>query len=232
MKLTLKQAVRSAERGCLDDREDVARVLDCLMAAPARELPREYTADLKGMLACGLHWLENVSDEEFGEYTYLDLICLSYFTFVSLFNEDPDAQPSLLLLAEQIFLKFIQKTENYCTWTSLFCWLNLEELLNILDEKAGLPHNSFNELIRLTRRIECESYSYNLNARSTVKDLADQTERIIKQYWCPWENIRDYTFDVTTGYEVISTVVFGCILRAYKNVLRTWETDLKLKGCI
>ena len=40
MKLAVKQAVRSTERGCLDDREDVARVLDRLMATPARELPR------------------------------------------------------------------------------------------------------------------------------------------------------------------------------------------------
>ena len=88
MKLILKEAMRSAEDGCLMDKEEITRVLYRLLETPAKEFPKEYISSLKEMLSCGLEWIENVSDEEFGEYTYLDLLCLTDITAYSLIVED------------------------------------------------------------------------------------------------------------------------------------------------
>lgn len=225
MKLILKEAMRSAEDGCLMDKEEITRVLYRLLETPAKEFPKEYISSLKEMLSCGLEWIENVSDEEFGEYTYLDLLCLTDITAYSLIVEDPNAMPSVLLLSEYIFLNFLQKTANYCTPADLFCAVNLKGLLNVLDELAGEPQDSFGEMINLAGRINGDDYTYNLTSKSTVKDLVVQTDSIIRQCWRPWHELRTFSYDVMAGYEIIHTIAFKFIKNAFSNSFRKWKIE-------
>ena len=226
MKLTLKEAMRSAEDGCLSEKEEITRVLYSLLETPAKEFPKEYISDLKGMLACALKWVGNVSDEEFGEYTYLDLICLTDITAYYLILDDAaQAMPCVLLLSESIFLDFLQKTANYCTPASLFCTVNLRELLNVLDELAGEPQNSFSEVIKHANLIKGSTYTYNLTPKSTVKDLIVQTESVIRQCWRPWHNLIAFSCDVMAGYEVIQMIALKCIKNAFRDSFRKWKRE-------
>lgn len=183
-------------------------MLQNLLSTPATEFPARYITDLKEMFACVLEWVGKVSNEEFGKYTYLDLICLACLSAETLIRTEHNTQNCVLLLSEQVFLKFLQKTASYCTPADLFCAVNFKELLNILDELAGLPQTSFSELIKLTRRINDGTFRYDLTSRSTVKDLIDQTESVIKQYWRPWDDLKSFRSDVMVGYEVIHMVAF------------------------
>lgn len=225
MKLTLKEAMRSAEDGCLIDKEEITRVLYSLLETPAKEFPKEYISDLKELLSCALEWVGNVSDEEFGEYTYLDLLCLTDITAYTLICEDSQAAPSILLLSEYIFLNFLQKTANYCTPADLFCAVNLKELLNVLDELAGEPQNSFSEVIKLSKRIKGSNYTYNLTPKSTVKDLIVQTESVIRQYWRPWHNLITFSCNVMVGYEMIQMIALKCIKNAFSDSFRKWKRE-------
>lgn len=230
MKLTLKEAMRSAEDGCLSDRKDITKVLMNLLATPAKEFPRPVITKLKDILTCGLEWLDTVSFEEFCEYTYLDLICLSYITAQTLIRNEPEEQHCLLILSEYIFLRFLRRTASYCTWTDLFYTVNLEELLNVLDELAGFPHNSFGELIELTHRINDSTFRYNITPKTTVQGLIEQTESVIRQYWRPWDDIKIFTADVTVGYEVIHMLAFKCIKNAFGSAFRKWEKEAEKRA--
>lgn len=230
MKLTLKEAMRSAEDGCLSDKEEITKVLQNLLATPAGEFPTRYMTDLKEMLSCGLEWVENVSNKEFSKYTYLDLICLSYITAQTLIRNEPEEQHCLLILSEYIFLRFLRRTASYCTWTDLFYTVNLEELLNVLDELAGFPHNSFGELIELTHRMNDSTFRYNITPKTTVQGLIEQTESVIRQYWRPWDDIKIFTADVTVGYEVIHMLAFKCIKNAFGSAFRKWEKEAEKRA--
>lgn len=225
MKITLKEAMRSAEDGGLIDKEEITKVLYSLLETPAKEFPKEYISDLKGLLTCALEWVGNVSDEEFGEYTYLDLLCLTDITAYTLICEDSQAMPSVLLLSEYIFLNFLQKTANYCTPASLFCAVNLKELLDVLDELAGEPQNSFNEVIKHAKLIKGSTFTYNLTPKSTVNDLIVQTESVIRQYWRPWHNLIAFSCDVMAGYEIIQMIALKCIKNAFRDSFRKWKRE-------
>lgn len=227
MKLTLKEAMRSAEDGCLIDKEEITRVLQNLLGTPAKEFPARYITDLKEMLACGLEWIGEVSNEEFGEYTYLDLICLAELTAQTIIRNDNSANFCLILLSDQVFQTFLRRAEDYCTPVDLFLAVNLKALMEILDELAGEPQTGFSELIKLTQRINSDTVRFDLTPKSTVKDLINQTERVIKQNWYPWHNLNDFRSDVLIGYGVSYMIAFECIENAFGDTFRKWEKEVE-----
>ena len=223
MKLTLKEAKRSADIGYLGNNDEIAKVLRNLLKTQLKELPKNYTTSVKDLLSCGLEWLNDVSDKEFGEYTYLDLICLAKITAETLLRDEPDAESSFLLLSEYVFLNFLQKTAGHCTWTDMFYTVNLKGFMDLLDELAEQPHTGFERLVKHTHRIKNDNFRYSLTTKSTVKDLIEQTDSIMKQYWRPWNSIREFAGDVIVGYEVICGIAFTNIINAFG------ETFFKIK---
>ena len=223
MRMTLKEAKRSAEDGCICDKEEILKVLVNLLNTPLKEFPPNVTNDLRNLFACGLEWLNNIDDEEFGQYSYLDLICLAKITADTLIHDDPDALPCLLLCADSVFLQFIKKTSKYCTWTALFRSVNVKELLNVLDELAKTPHNSYDELLRMTDSLSDNWIKYDITPKSTVGELLKQTQDIIDQPWKPWHDLNDFAAHIRIGYHVIELLAFRCIIRAFNTSFKIWD---------
>ena len=225
MKMSIKEAMRSAENGCLCDEKEVHEVLTNLLNTPSKEFPAEFRQYIRDLLSCSLEWLKDIDDDAFGEYTYLDLLCMADVSISVLASEDADVYACTSLYSELLFVQFLKKTSTYCTWSSLFNSINVKTLLNTLDYIAQMPENSFNKLLEITNKESGQGIKYNISPNTTVKELVNQTENVIKQFWRPWHDLDEFADRVRVGYDAMNMIIFKCIKRAFTKEFITWRIN-------
>ncbi len=229
MKMSLKIAMQSAESGCLCGKQDIIHVLQNLLSTPISEFPQEFSTNIRKYLSCTHGWLNEIDDEKFGQYTYLDILCLSDTSIDILEQETPDCSECISLYSETLLLQFLKKTSEYCTWASLFGSISVEALLNVLDDLAKRPHNSFKELLEITDRLSDHWINYSITPTTTVGELMNQTEDVIKQFWRPWHDLDKFAEHVNVGYDVMNLIVFKCIKNAFHKHFKAWAKEVDIK---
>ena len=62
MRLTLKETMRSAEDGCIKDKDDIIKILTNFLAVQTKDFPKSVREDIHKFLSFEHEWLENIDD--------------------------------------------------------------------------------------------------------------------------------------------------------------------------
>lgn len=225
MRISLKEAMRSAEDGCIKDRDEIIKILTNFLALQTKNFPKDVREDIHNLLTFAHEWMENISDKEFGEFTYLDLICLSEIGIENLAENDTEKYNCLSLYSETLLIQILNKLYSYNKWASLFGSISIAELLNVLDDLAKKSHKSYSELLKITDRLSEHWNKYEITPKTTVKELMRQTESVIKQFWRPWHDLNSFSDNVRVGYDVMNLIAFKCIKLAVPKPFRLWRKE-------
>ena len=227
MQMTLRNALKSAEDGYISDPKEVNKILVHLLGTQMKDIPPDTSRYIHDILSTTLEYLKKVDEKEFGNLSYLDILCMADSVYDIIIREEPDGADCLYVLLDVVFWQFFKDTKSYCTWTDLFRSVNVKALMDNFDDLAQESRHSFAELISITGRISDENYRYSITEKTTVEDLLNQTDRVIKRAWYPWKDINDYSKDIIVGYEVMNLITFVCIRKIYPTVFEQWKFHRK-----